>query len=778
MKTYPLIIMIVITALLDCLGQDALFQGNITVKAAWTEDAVRVLWTPADIDLFDKGRYKGYTLKRYTLEQDGTEIPLSEISGTEVVLAEELLPLPAGDPNWEGEYGKAADQIIYYTNEDLNIQDPNLADAFTYQQENIERFQFGMFVSFLDFNVAQQMALAYHDRSADPNSMYLYKIIFNETNDSDVVRVSTRYPTDFPEIVDVEGESENGKNKIRWPIRDLVDDYFSFNILRSTDNSNFRKINTEPYVYFQSGDAEPTVYEYQDKTMEYGKTYYYAVEGITVFGVTGKPSTSIEIISKPEMINVAPVVKTDDSSEGKVVLNWVMPSQDEDVNDFVAGYHVYRSGNAKGGFELLTPQPIQGKEFVDYAPLTSAYYIVATVDKSDTEYQSLPKFAQIKDMVPPAIPFDLTVRVSSKNQYELEWMANEEEDLEGYLIYTRYAGSENYVMITKDILKETRFIFNYPPDLVADEICFKITAMDKRGNQSEMSECVTVVLPDNLPPATPIMSKHQAVESGIALGWKFSTSDDIAYHTIERKRTGAPEWEVILHITPEQEADYETNVTPGAAVPGCYIDDTFEEQRSYDYRIVAIDDSENKAYSSIVSVIPINDRVAGQIENFTVSAVNTIQVGALPQQDAYDIITAALIDIQSGTLVPASTFDLLVIYRIMTADELASYSTMTLREAYAFLDNIKATYWSSSLFVTLSWEYGNLDQLLYFQIYRSDNGRGFVEYIDISPDSEVTQYIYDDAFIKADHHYVYKVIAVHAGGNFSEISDPILVRVQ
>lgn len=778
MKSNTFITVILAFVFIDCFAQAPLFPENFSVTGAMTEDGIRIIWTPLDIDMFDKGISKGYSLKRYIIEQNGIETPLNEISATEIILASEILPLPSGDPTWLGDYGQAADKIINYINPDLDFEEPNLADAFTFEQENTERFQFGVFVSFLDFEVAQQMGLAYHDTDISNNTTYMYKLEMLETGETDIARISTKNLTEFPEIVDLDGESENGKVKIRWPIEGLDNDYFSFNILRSDDGINFQKVNAEPYIYFQTGETEPTVYEFQDKTTIHGKTYHYSVEGITVLGVTGKPSESIEVLSKPHMTNVTPIVKTDVSSEEKVAVNWVVPSDDPAVRDFIQGYKVYRSTDSESGFKLMTPQVIQHTEYVDVDPFSSAYYVVATVDKFDKEYKSLPEFAQIKDSKPPEIPFDLQVRESATNQYELEWMANEEEDLEGYLIYTQYAGSENYVMITKDILTKNSFIFNYPPDLVTDEICFKISAIDQRGNESEMSDCVTVVLPDNLPPATPHMSKHQAIDGGIALGWKFSTSDDVAYHELERKRTGAPAWEAILKILPEEEVDFETDVTPDALIPTCYIDKTYDEQRSYDYRLVAVDGDDNKAFSSIVSVTPIGVLDIGQIVNFTVSPVNSVQQGALPQQDAYTIIEEAFASLKTGSAVSPKDLELLVVYRIITADELTAFSTMTLQDAYTFLQGVQETYWTSSSFVTLAWEYQNLDQLLYFQIYRSMDGRGFIDYIDILPEADKTSYTYDDSFIKAEHQYIYQIMAVHAGGTFSEISEPILVRVQ
>lgn len=750
---------------------------DVVILAAQTPMGVRLIWTPKDFEAFSLGINNGYTLKRYTVSSNGVETPLNALSGTQVVIDANIFPLPEGNSGWTGTYGTAAESLLYYVNPDIDTSNPNFADAYTLTQENIERYQFGVFIAYLDFDIAQKMGLAYEDMTTDPNSTYAYRISINTREDKDFVEVATDSLTSFETITSVAALSENGTVNISWPVDDLTDDYFAFNILRSEDDVNFTQVNEEPYIFFQSGGEDPSEYIYQDSTTTYGNTYYYSIEGYTIFGVMGNPSESVSVVSLPYMTNVDPIVNADDQSASTVSLDWMINSTDPAVNNFIAGYRVYRSRFADSGYELLTPSLVTGQTFVDNQPLSSGYYIVATVDDAGEEYRSLPEFAQIEDMTPPDIPSNLSARVSSANQYELTWSPNQEIDLEGYLLFTQYRDSENYIMISNDILQDTSFLYDYPENIATDRICFKISSIDVRGNESDMSDCVSVTLPDNIAPAIPFFTKHEPVESGIALGWNFSTSSDVVLHWLQRKPTGAPDWETIEKIRVNDQIRYEDNVTPWTFAPINYIDSTYTELRSYDYRLVALDIYDNKSYSSIVSVIPMFLDAIGTIDNFNVSSVTIVTPDMMPQQDAYDIIQSTIATLNSGNTPNYNDLESLVVYRIITAQEVEALPGLSNQEAQTFLEDRRDSYWTADRYVTLQWDYDNLDQLLYFQVYRSIDGRGFIDFVDILPEAGMFSYSYDDGFIMPGHSYLYKIMAVHAGGRFSEISEPKLVRV-
>lgn len=776
MKLRNIVVLLIVSfAIASVDAQQSIIPKDVVLNAANTATGIRLHWTPTDTSSFDAGLRDGYSLERFQMSQNGVET--TDVQSTRVLLNNEIRPLPKGDAAWTDSIGTAADSVIYYFDY-VPVTTNSLADALAYEQANTDRYQFGMFMSYLDFRTAQDMALAYDDQSVEASSTYLYRLTQLSTGAKDLLLIATDSVTSFPVIQQVEATSENGVIVLNWPIDDIDQDYFSYNILRSEDGNSFTPVNEEPYIYFESGDGELNEYLFIDSTTIYGNTYFYQVEGLTMFGTMGERSQPVEVLSMPYLTNMDPVVGVDTITQTEVELEWTIVNEDAMSLAYIAGYRVYRSSKVDVGYELITQSLLTGQQFTDSSPLPSSYYIIAAVDDFGNEYRSLPQFAQIEDMTPPAIPASLDVRESATAQYELTWDANTEADLEGYLIYTQYPGSLNYVMISNDILEENTFLFNYPPDLISKEICFKISAIDNRGNESDMSDCVTVEIPDDVPPGDPYMSKHEATNEGIALGWVFSTSEDVAYHELQRKRTGAPGWEALLTITPEEEAEYDENLIEGSLIPVCFIDSTFTELRSYDYRIMAADSSDNKAYSTIVSLTPLFAASVGTIENFMVSSVETVEPGAMPQQAAYDLIQDAISTLQAGDIPNYNALDVLVIFRILTAEQFNTLPTMAIPDALDVLVNVRDSYWTADMFVTLQWEYENLDQLLYFQIFRSIDGRGFIDYIDILPESEVTSYQFDDGFIMSGNNYIYKVMAAHAGGRFSEITQPLLVRVQ
>jgi hypothetical protein len=770
---HSLITLAVVFSLCSAIAQQNIIPKKVVLNAANTSTGVRLHWTPTDTSSFNAGLAGGYTLERFQVSQNGVET--ADVQSTRMVF-ETIEPLPKDDPAWTSSIDTAAASLIYYF-DDTPTSSTSLADALAYEQANDDRYQFGVFMSYLDFETGQHMGLAFDDQTVDDFTTYLYRLTQVSTGEKDLVIIATDTLTTFAEITQIEATSEFGVVVLNWPTVDINQDYFSYNIWRSEEGGAYEKINEDPYIYFESGEGEIDGYLFRDESASYGKIYDYQIEGLTMFGTMGERSDAVTVTSLPYLTNIDPVVGVEEITQTDVTLQWTILNEDPESLNFIAGYRVYRSAQVDANFELITPSLLTNQTFTDSDPLASGYYVIASVDDFGNEYRSLAEFAQLDDMTPPAIPNNLDVRKSATAQYELTWDANTELDLEGYLIYTQYPSSPNYVMVSKDILQENTFLFNYPPDLVTDAICFKISAIDNRGNESDMSDCVTVTLPDEIPPSRPYMSKHEAIDAGIALGWKFSPSEDIALHELQRKRTGAPGWETLLTITPEEEIDYEENQTDGSLIPICHIDSTFTELRSYDYRIMAVDTSDNKAYSTIVSLSPLSVGSIGTIENFMVSPIATVEPGIIPQQDAYDLIQEAISQLDAGNTPNFNELDLLVIYRILPAETYNNLANMSATDAQELLIDVRDNYWTADMFVTLTWEYENLDQLLYFQVYRSIDGRGFIDYIDILPESEVTTYQFDDGFLMSGHNYLYKIMAAHAGGRFSNISEPLLVRV-
>jgi fibronectin type 3 domain-containing protein len=122
---------------------------------------------------------------------------------------------------------------------------------------------------------------------------------------------------------------------------------------------------------------------YEDRDYQPGKTFIYnvtpihRVSGATVVGV-GPESIQVAVIDK-----IAPRIPTNldiKLSDKGAFLTWE-PNEEDDL----AGYRVFRSDRADGGFTPVADGIITGNSFNDTSYRTGTYYAVSAVDESRNE---------------------------------------------------------------------------------------------------------------------------------------------------------------------------------------------------------------------------------------------------------------------------------------------------------------------------------------------------------------------------------------------------------
>lgn len=759
---------------------------------------IRLLWVPDNPNVFQSGIDNGYKITRYVKSQNGIDTPLDQLASTAVVLASGLYPVAMGDILWQedlgvvgdasDDLGLAAEHFIYYSNPSMS-NTPNLADAFQSTQDNLERLQYGMAVAFQDYGMAQKMALGYEDQSAVANTTYIYRLEIIGTEIKDVITLSTDLDASFSDFGIVTGYSELGVVKLEWDISEISKDYYAYDILRreATGGGSFSKITNSPYVFFESGDQLTQTFTYQDPTVVSGVTYEYKLQGQTIFGIPGKLSDIVIVEAIPHLTGIAPIVTVNDGSSAdhtvpstavsEVQLSWnTAPAS---TIAYVEGYNVYRSEHATKGFTKLNQNLITATDYADSNPLNSAFYIVSLVDQFGKEHESYAEFAQIVDVYAPPVPKGLRVRVSDKNQFELTWSPLRTPDLEGYLIYAQLDEVGITHMVANDIIQETVFRYDYPSDILADSICFTISSIDHRGNESNQSQCVTEIISDRVAPSKPLISLAEGRQTGNLIGWSFSVSDDVSYHEIQRKSYESPEWRTILTIPAIAQSGY--MITDGSLPyeQARYADIDYPDSRALDYRIVAFDEAQNRSYSKRVSIKPYVSRFVGSIDNFKLNP-GYPSIGIEAQPEAYSAITNVINATGPSNPPDLASLQILVDFRIITQSEYDNLFLLSTSEVISFLSFKKNQYWTNTVYAQLDWNYKHTDDLLYFQIYRSTEGKAFIDYIDVYPQDQLqsVQNHYDDVSVYTGKTYMYKVLAIHSDGRFSEISKTLRITLQ
>jgi hypothetical protein len=212
-----------------------------------------------------------------------------------------------------------------------------------------------------------------------------------------------------------------------------------------------------------------------------------------------------------------------DVAETAMILTWVAPSGEIPPGAQPAGFHVYRVEIAPADVGPVRPHPDQFRlpkplqqigssqdpQFRDtqfefghayfYTVRAVARYAAVEVESAD----SRPVAIQPADIFPPAPPkniFAIAVPATADSpaRIELSWSIGSETDLAGYNVY-RVEGNDAAARgerLNKDLLLAPAF-----RDLTAvpgRRYTYRITSVDRTGNESAPGDAVTVELP---PPA-------------------------------------------------------------------------------------------------------------------------------------------------------------------------------------------------------------------------------------------------------------------------------------
>ncbi|RLE67006.1 MAG: hypothetical protein DRJ38_00100 [Thermoprotei archaeon] len=191
---------------------------------------------------------------------------------------------------------------------------------------------------------------------------------------------------------------------------------------------------------------------------------------------------------------------------------------------------------------------------------------------------------------PPSAPTGLTA-TSEPGAIRLQWNANTEADLDGYIIYrdTSSPASTEYVKTSSTVFVDTNVE-------VGTTYYYRIKAYDRAGNLSDFSSEVSASpqpLSEGLdypegPPATPTGLIATPSIKGIILEWDPNTEADLDHYVIYRGTSSSPTTEY------------------ARTASTIFVDNKVDYGTTYYYRIKAVDRVGNASdYSDEVSASPV-----------------------------------------------------------------------------------------------------------------------------------------------------------------------------
>ena len=319
----------------------------------------------------------------------------------------------------------------------------------------------------------------------------------------------------------------------------------------------FQRISFVPLVAARAGET----LRHEDKNVVLdGRAYYYHVVPQTVFDQAGVASVASAVRTPDHTPPAPPLVALPDNRAGAVGLSWQGNGEPD-----LAGFHIYRREVLKGEVGDKQPRLADEKRLTakslaatvlqfedrELVPGHVYQYAVSALDRSGNESaQSPPILARPRDLTPPTRPSGLAARMLDNGRVMLSWTPNTDADLYAYRIYLAADDGtprfQNELAIRELEIRDLKpgATVTHPGATVTHEMKldvnseatyrYALTAVDASENESQMSEAVTVRLPDHVPPAAPIIHALAAESGALVLSWEPSTSDDVAGYQVWR----------------------------------------------------------------------------------------------------------------------------------------------------------------------------------------------------------------------------------------------------
>lgn len=456
----------------------------------------------------------------------------------------------------------------------------------------------------------------YRDRDVQSGTAFNYRII-GEIDGQTLTWAQTKAPVThgqpdrIPVPQELQGEGIDSTALLTWAHNaefSRSGELVGYRVYRAVDPSGPFELESIDTVIPTKIDGKLPSYLYANDYLINGTPYWFKITGVNVLGFESAFSETIKVIPKDEVPPKPPTGFKGRLQVESSLLQW-KPNLEPDLE----GYRLYRSVDASGPYEIVWPKeeepltPMISHVDKDVPEGSTFWYQVTAVDFSGNE--SRPSDAiQIfrEDVTPPAQVQEVkavAVGEGKDKGVHLSWAANNEKDLQGYLVErtTRVEGKGEDAKVTTDFyvetsnpLQETRYIDPVPEDSES-RYAYRIVAVDQVWNRSEPSETVIAQMPDIVPPTRPALAYVRLEKDKVHIGWSPNVEEDLAGYQLSRAL---------------KEGDF-SNVNQELIGPSQanYFDRPKESNRVYRYRLTALDETGNVSEPSKILSVKVLDLV-------------------------------------------------------------------------------------------------------------------------------------------------------------------------
>ncbi|MEO9964862.1 MAG: hypothetical protein ABJF11_03685 [Reichenbachiella sp.] len=510
---------------------------------------------------------------------------------------------------------KQADENLEFFEQVVIQSADSLKDNFIFINVLLKTFSSSILSDFV--------GIYFEDNTVVSGITYEYRV--NKIIDNTELMIATSLPVKAGVFVpdDPIKEVEVFQNEHTVDINWLPEDYrfYAVNLYRTgPDSVGEIKLNQRPMLLSKIDSMGVMKYPnpfFREDSLQEGSTYYYQIAGIGFFGEETQRSEPIEVLFQDVTAPPFPINVTIDSDSMKVFLEW------ENIeNEDIDGIHIYRSPKSDGPYERVNINSLDPRtqSYIDSVYIPGPYYYyVASHDILGNEGDSRLVFEEVADVLPPVVPKNLSI-VADTALLRLDWEANLEQDLQGYMIYRTVGSNQkgNYVLLNADPIKENYFEQSLPKN-VKSTFFYKIIAIDTSYNRSDYSNIVSGEIPDVIAPEQPVIKFIGYDESNIKIHWVTNVDQDLMGYHIYRNDTA-------------QSSDFtRLNVNVLGGYVEAYTDRNARPNTAYQYYLEAVDSVGNRSKPSVIETgYLVAETELVQIEDFKIKynkrkKSNTIQ---------------------------------------------------------------------------------------------------------------------------------------------------------
>jgi uncharacterized protein len=599
-------------------------KASISVIARVDNDSVVLRWAPSTPGGWIIANKVGYNVERIMIEKDKPLNTIDYVKLTAIPVKPLSLDRWKGIATKENMFASIAAQALYGKSFNPRPTDAKNASVLKNAADELtNRYSFSLYVADNDAKTANGLGLRWVDKNIQKEKQYVYRVYVAEktseyTFDTGYVVVNIKPYQKYPSPSNFRFESGDGNIKLFW--EEMEPFYFSgFYLYRSeNDGKNYSKLNKMPIIVAtpEKASKEATPNYNDTLTINY-KKYKYKVIGVTPFG---ELSDAVEItaFSKDLTPPPAPLIKKPKQVSDKgIKISWELKNPPSDFKGFI----ISRSNNSLNSFEIITKNllPINVKEFTDN--LTNdyeAYYAVGAVDTAGNMSFSLPVLASRIDTTPPAPPKGLHGKINKQGIVTLSWNLGREPNIIGYRVLRANDPTHEFIQLTGQIHHDTVFVDTISINTLTRHVYYRIAAVNRRHQHSELSPILSLNRPDIIPPAEAVFDDIFVTDTSVYLHWANSPSEDIAKQILVRKIQGDKKWGIIDSLKPKVSS---------------YIDKKVRKTIIYEYSIITLDSSGLSSKPAMsVQARPYDTGKRKPVEHFTAEYIKLNNTVALKWQ--------------------------------------------------------------------------------------------------------------------------------------------------